>query len=97
MKIFHSELPANDILRRYYAVPLFLLLRRIPTIRHCDAFVTNFTAAKFRELHCMIGVSPPRLLLVRLLRCRLDSLPGSVSFAKRVSHKYKKNTSNTYG
>ncbi|GBP79013.1 hypothetical protein EVAR_63015_1 [Eumeta japonica] len=26
----------------------FLLLRRVPTLRYCDALVMNFTAAKFR-------------------------------------------------
>ncbi|GBP61388.1 hypothetical protein EVAR_37918_1 [Eumeta japonica] len=28
------------------------LLRCIPILRHCDTFVTNFTAAKFRALYC---------------------------------------------
>ncbi|GBP06045.1 hypothetical protein EVAR_3282_1 [Eumeta japonica] len=50
----HETLPlclaANDILRRYYAPRTFLLLRRVPILRHCDAFVTNFTAAEFLAL-----------------------------------------------
>ncbi|GBP35450.1 hypothetical protein EVAR_94902_1 [Eumeta japonica] len=45
-KLCRSELAANGILRRYYA-PRPFLLRRIPILRRCDAFATNFTAAKF--------------------------------------------------
>ncbi|GBP35509.1 hypothetical protein EVAR_20019_1 [Eumeta japonica] len=36
----------------YYAPRPFLLLRRVLILRHCDALVTNFTAAKFRALYC---------------------------------------------
>ncbi|GBP04463.1 hypothetical protein EVAR_3851_1 [Eumeta japonica] len=43
-KLCRSELAANDILRKYYAPQRFLLFRRVPILRHCDAFVTNFTA-----------------------------------------------------
>ncbi|GBP31028.1 hypothetical protein EVAR_81928_1 [Eumeta japonica] len=49
-KLCHSELAANDILRRCYAPRPFLLLRRVPISRHCDAFVTNFMATKFRAV-----------------------------------------------
>ncbi|GBP05931.1 hypothetical protein EVAR_3212_1 [Eumeta japonica] len=42
-----SELAAYDILRRYYAPRPFLLRRRVPILRHCDAFLTNFTEAKY--------------------------------------------------
>ncbi|GBP75663.1 hypothetical protein EVAR_55877_1 [Eumeta japonica] len=44
-------LVANDILRRFYAPRPFLLLRCVPILYYCDAFVTNFTAAKFRVLY----------------------------------------------
>ncbi|GBP35181.1 hypothetical protein EVAR_18306_1 [Eumeta japonica] len=47
MKLYRSELAANDILRRYCAPRPFLLLRRVPVLRRCDAFVTNFTAPEF--------------------------------------------------
>ncbi|GBP83732.1 hypothetical protein EVAR_103609_1 [Eumeta japonica] len=40
-----SELAANDTLRRYYAPRPLLHLRRVPILCHCDAFVTNLTAA----------------------------------------------------
>ncbi|GBP49883.1 Glutamate dehydrogenase, mitochondrial, partial [Eumeta japonica] len=39
---------ANDILCRLYAPRPFLLFPRVPILRHCDAFVVNFTAAEFR-------------------------------------------------
>ncbi|GBP62025.1 hypothetical protein EVAR_54049_1 [Eumeta japonica] len=39
-------------MRRYYTLRPFLLLRRVPILRHCNAFVTNFTVAKFRALYC---------------------------------------------
>ncbi|GBP14017.1 hypothetical protein EVAR_102705_1 [Eumeta japonica] len=44
-KLCRSELPANQM-------RAFLFLRRIPILRHSDAFVTNFTAAKFCALYC---------------------------------------------
>ncbi|GBP54669.1 hypothetical protein EVAR_47171_1 [Eumeta japonica] len=47
-KHWHSELPVNGVTRRYNAPRLFLHLPRIPILRHCGAFVTNFTAAEFR-------------------------------------------------
>ncbi|GBP63376.1 3-ketoacyl-CoA thiolase, mitochondrial [Eumeta japonica] len=34
-------------LRKNYAPRPLLLHRRVPVLRHCDAFVTNFTAAEF--------------------------------------------------
>ncbi|GBP39432.1 hypothetical protein EVAR_95884_1 [Eumeta japonica] len=34
---------ANVVLHRSYAPRPFVLLRRVPILRHCDAFVTNFT------------------------------------------------------
>ncbi|GBP45960.1 hypothetical protein EVAR_41262_1 [Eumeta japonica] len=45
-KLCRSELAANGILRRYYTPRPVLLIRRVSILRHCDAFVTNFTAAK---------------------------------------------------
>ncbi|GBP51828.1 hypothetical protein EVAR_88533_1 [Eumeta japonica] len=51
-KLCRSKLPANYKLRSYYAPRPFLLFRRVLILRHCDAFVTNFTAAKFRALYC---------------------------------------------
>ncbi|GBP27742.1 hypothetical protein EVAR_82791_1 [Eumeta japonica] len=42
-----SELAANDILRRYYAPQPFLILRLVPILCQCDAFVTNFTVTNF--------------------------------------------------
>ncbi|GBP63388.1 hypothetical protein EVAR_56499_1 [Eumeta japonica] len=47
-KLCRSELAANYVLRRCYAPLPFLLLRRVPILRHRDAFMTNFTAAKFQ-------------------------------------------------
>ncbi|GBP63637.1 hypothetical protein EVAR_47975_1, partial [Eumeta japonica] len=47
-KLYRSELPANDVLRKYNAPQTFLLLLRVPNLRYCDAFLTNFTAAEFR-------------------------------------------------
>ncbi|GBP08836.1 hypothetical protein EVAR_78239_1 [Eumeta japonica] len=41
-------MPANDAMRRFSAPRPFLLLPCVPILRHCDAFVTNFTAAEFR-------------------------------------------------
>ncbi|GBP79485.1 hypothetical protein EVAR_59159_1 [Eumeta japonica] len=37
---------------RCFAPRPFLLLCRVPILRHCDAFVTNFTAVEFRALFC---------------------------------------------
>ncbi|GBP39064.1 hypothetical protein EVAR_27422_1 [Eumeta japonica] len=45
-------MPANCLTRRYNAPRPFLLLPRVPVLRRCDAFVTNFTAAEFRALYC---------------------------------------------
>ncbi|GBP48546.1 Tyrosine-protein kinase Dnt [Eumeta japonica] len=42
----------NDVTRRFNTLRLFSLLSRVPTLRHCEAFVTNLTAAKFRALYC---------------------------------------------
>ncbi|GBP33103.1 hypothetical protein EVAR_18583_1 [Eumeta japonica] len=53
----HVPLPlewsANGVMRRSNALRPFLLLPRVPILRHCDAFVTNFTAAVFPALYCM--------------------------------------------
>ncbi|GBO98402.1 hypothetical protein EVAR_53_1 [Eumeta japonica] len=59
-KLCCSELSANDILRRYYAPRPFLLLRRVPILRHCDAFVTNFTVAKYHALYLIVVSSESR-------------------------------------
>ncbi|GBP54350.1 Helicase SKI2W [Eumeta japonica] len=51
-KLYRFELPANDMMRRCNTPRSFLLLpRRLPILRHCDAFGTNFTAAEFRALY----------------------------------------------
>ncbi|GBP53520.1 hypothetical protein EVAR_45393_1 [Eumeta japonica] len=46
-------------MRRFSAPqPFLLLLHRVPISRHCDGFVTKFTAAEFRGLYCtfvMVG------------------------------------------
>ncbi|GBP74935.1 hypothetical protein EVAR_54257_1 [Eumeta japonica] len=47
-----SEFPANYALRRFNVPRPFLLLPRVPTLLHCDAFATDFTAAQFRAFHC---------------------------------------------
>ncbi|GBP97755.1 hypothetical protein EVAR_91980_1 [Eumeta japonica] len=51
-KLCRSELPADNAMRRFNAPQPFLLLPRVPILRFCDAFVTNFTAAEFRALYC---------------------------------------------
>ncbi|GBP44260.1 hypothetical protein EVAR_22144_1 [Eumeta japonica] len=48
MKLRHSELPANDVMPRFDTPRSFLLLPCVPILRHCGAFVTNFTAAEFQ-------------------------------------------------
>ncbi|GBP15425.1 hypothetical protein EVAR_80595_1 [Eumeta japonica] len=50
-KICRSDLPAIDVIRRLKTFRTFLLLPCVPILRHCDAFVTNFTAAEFRTLY----------------------------------------------
>ncbi|GBP72316.1 hypothetical protein EVAR_90412_1 [Eumeta japonica] len=50
-KLCRSELPADNAMRRFNA-PQPFLLPRVPILRFCDAFVTNFTAAEFRALYC---------------------------------------------
>ncbi|GBP72909.1 hypothetical protein EVAR_63470_1 [Eumeta japonica] len=47
-KLGRSELPTNDAMRRFNAPRPLPLLHRVPILRHCDAFVTNFTATEFR-------------------------------------------------
>ncbi|GBP31554.1 Nitric oxide synthase [Eumeta japonica] len=60
-KLFRSNLVANDTLRRYYAARPFLLLRRVPILRHCNAFVTNFPAANFVLYYkCTTSAKRPR-------------------------------------
>ncbi|GBP35673.1 hypothetical protein EVAR_74998_1 [Eumeta japonica] len=43
-KLCCSELPANDVMRRFKAPQPFLLLLRVPILCLCHAFVTYFTA-----------------------------------------------------
>ncbi|GBP46833.1 hypothetical protein EVAR_78533_1 [Eumeta japonica] len=43
---------------RYYAPRPFLLLRRIPILRHCDAFGKNFKGSKFPALYNVAVVWP---------------------------------------
>ncbi|GBP89131.1 Histone-lysine N-methyltransferase SETMAR [Eumeta japonica] len=54
-KLCRSELLANDALRRSNAPGLYPFLPRVPILCHCNAFVTNFTAAEFRALYCVPG------------------------------------------
>ncbi|GBP55259.1 hypothetical protein EVAR_24455_1 [Eumeta japonica] len=51
MKLCRSELPANDVMRRFNTPPTFLLLTLVPISHHCDPFVTNFAATEFRTLY----------------------------------------------
>ncbi|GBP97457.1 hypothetical protein EVAR_101209_1 [Eumeta japonica] len=51
-ELCRSELPANCVMRGFDAPRAFLLLRRVPILCHCDALVTNFTAAEFHALYC---------------------------------------------
>ncbi|GBP33134.1 hypothetical protein EVAR_18615_1 [Eumeta japonica] len=60
-KLCRSELPMNDVLRRHNSPRPFLLLPRFSILRHCDAFVTNFTAAEFHPMCCTCRCS--RLVL----------------------------------
>ncbi|GBP19773.1 hypothetical protein EVAR_8933_1 [Eumeta japonica] len=46
-RLRRSEFTAQIL--RYPALPC---IRRVPTLRHCDAFLTNFTATKFPALNC---------------------------------------------
>ncbi|GBP55772.1 hypothetical protein EVAR_50186_1 [Eumeta japonica] len=55
------------ILRKYYAPRPFRLLPRAPVLRHCNSFVTNFTAVRYRALCCK-GASAA----LRLNKCRCD-------------------------
>ncbi|GBP56450.1 hypothetical protein EVAR_40441_1 [Eumeta japonica] len=41
-KLYRSGLSANDVIRRFNVPRPFLLLR-VPILRHCDEFVTNFS------------------------------------------------------
>ncbi|GBP35808.1 hypothetical protein EVAR_20664_1 [Eumeta japonica] len=45
-KLCRSELPANDVMRRFNAPQPSLLLPRVPIYHHCDDLMTNFTAAR---------------------------------------------------
>ncbi|GBP20685.1 hypothetical protein EVAR_16558_1 [Eumeta japonica] len=40
---------ANDVIRKFNAPRPFFLLPRVSILHHYDAFVTNFTAAQFRN------------------------------------------------
>ncbi|GBP86829.1 hypothetical protein EVAR_62528_1 [Eumeta japonica] len=53
-KLRRSELPANNIMRRLDSPRPFLLLRRVPISRHCDAFETDLTAAELLALYCTL-------------------------------------------
>ncbi|GBP73745.1 hypothetical protein EVAR_46885_1 [Eumeta japonica] len=50
-KYCRSELPANEPMRGLNAPRAFVFLPRVPILRHCDAFVTNFTAEEFRAMY----------------------------------------------
>ncbi|GBP35742.1 hypothetical protein EVAR_82677_1 [Eumeta japonica] len=51
LELCRSELAANDVLHRYNAPQPSLLLPRFLILRHCDVFVTNFTAVEYRALY----------------------------------------------
>ncbi|GBP98288.1 hypothetical protein EVAR_69502_1 [Eumeta japonica] len=51
-----SELSANDARRRFNAPRPFLLRSRVPNLRHCNASVTNFTAAEFHRIEIEVGI-----------------------------------------
>ncbi|GBP30323.1 hypothetical protein EVAR_27937_1 [Eumeta japonica] len=46
MKLYRSELPANDAVRRFNAPRPFLLLLWVPILHNRDAFVTNFFSGR---------------------------------------------------
>ncbi|GBP97877.1 hypothetical protein EVAR_70167_1 [Eumeta japonica] len=46
-KFCRSELPANDVMRRFDTPRPFLCLRCVTILRHWNAFMTNFTASEF--------------------------------------------------
>ncbi|GBP36171.1 hypothetical protein EVAR_4315_1 [Eumeta japonica] len=50
-KLRRSELPTNVAMRVFNAPQTFLLLPRASILRHCNAFVTNFTAAEFHACY----------------------------------------------
>ncbi|GBP39092.1 hypothetical protein EVAR_27452_1 [Eumeta japonica] len=50
-KLYRSELATNDVIRTFNTPRPFLLLPRVPVLRHYDAFVTNFTEAEFLALY----------------------------------------------
>ncbi|GBP22478.1 hypothetical protein EVAR_78655_1 [Eumeta japonica] len=54
MKLCSSQLPANDAMRSFNAPRPYLLLPRVPILRHCNAFVDNFTAA----VSCVLVYGP---------------------------------------
>ncbi|GBP42807.1 hypothetical protein EVAR_83325_1 [Eumeta japonica] len=49
-KLCRSELSVNDVMHRHNALRPFPLFCGVPILRHCDAFVTNFSTAEFRAL-----------------------------------------------
>ncbi|GBP64186.1 hypothetical protein EVAR_35575_1 [Eumeta japonica] len=53
MKLCRSELPANDVMRKFNTPRPFLLLPHVPTLRHCDALGTTFTAAEFQTIQAL--------------------------------------------
>ncbi|GBP40949.1 hypothetical protein EVAR_26030_1 [Eumeta japonica] len=57
-KLCLSELSANDVMRRFNSPRPFLLPPPLPILRHCDAFVANFTAAEFHALYCTFMCYP---------------------------------------
>ncbi|GBP48930.1 hypothetical protein EVAR_96911_1 [Eumeta japonica] len=58
-KLCRSELSANDIMRGFSSPRPFVLLLRVCILPHCDAFVTNFTAAEFHASHKSIHTAYP--------------------------------------
>ncbi|GBP56449.1 hypothetical protein EVAR_40440_1 [Eumeta japonica] len=63
-KLCLSELAVNDICIYCEGITLsdLFLLCGVPVLRHCDVFVTNFTAAKFRALNYFIMTPLPNYI-----------------------------------
>ncbi|GBP12639.1 hypothetical protein EVAR_71962_1 [Eumeta japonica] len=62
-----SKFPANGEMRRFIVPQSYLLLPRVPILRYCDAFVTNFTAA---ENSCVIAYVTERFARFLLVHTR---------------------------
>ncbi|GBP00370.1 hypothetical protein EVAR_937_1 [Eumeta japonica] len=59
-KLCRSELPANDVMPRFNTPRLFHFRPHMPILRHSDAFVANFIAAKLPALRTALGAGGAR-------------------------------------